>query len=391
MTAMLPFFKNLGVSGERYQSFGVISLIPWSLKSSFGLFADVTPFLGWHKRSYIVMSSIIGALALFTLGTFPFTAATAALGAVLLIPVNANIAIVDLLTEGKYAEKMVSMPQTSSSLVSYVWGLSNIGAFLASVIVGPLADRINTQYLFLMAIPLAVQVVIPTALGWFPEKRLEPSRRKFRSDKLRKYPNLLKLALMMTVGPCIVALSAFFGPEAQSVICITVAFFLAIFGYLWLPDPLSKANVYIFLSNVLNVSLPGALDYFFTADESCLPGGPNFSLTYYITYVNIVASLTSFIGVILFEKYLSHSTFRFALWTSHALRIFASLFDMAIVKRWNISLGIPDKFFFITGDGIILNAIVMMELLPLVVLISKSCPPGMESTLFSLLVSYQVS
>lgn len=39
------------------------------------------------------------------------------------------------------------------------------------------------------------------------------------------------------------------------------------------------------------VQVGGALDYWFLAEEDCLPGGPAFDYTYYSTYTRIVGSI----------------------------------------------------------------------------------------------------
>ena len=53
---------------------------------------------------------------------------------------------------------MVAHPETSSALVSWVWGQYHVGALLASTLVGPLADALDPRVIFWIAIPLALQV-----------------------------------------------------------------------------------------------------------------------------------------------------------------------------------------------------------------------------------------
>ena len=51
-------------------------------------------------------------------------------------------------------------------------------------------------------------------------------------------------------------------------------------------------------------------DFWFTADETCVPGGPAFDYTYYNTYTAIVGSVMAWVGVILFESFFSGWSFR---------------------------------------------------------------------------------
>lgn len=112
-------------------------------------------------------------------------------------------------------------------------------------------------------------------------------------------------------------------------------------------------------------------------------------MTYYVTYTNLVGSVASIVGVTLFQRFLSRGRFRVAFWISGLVKLAASLFDYAIVKRYNTLLGISDSFFFMMGDAIIVQVVGMLELMPAVVLTSKVCPPGMEASVYALLVSYQ--
>ena len=39
----------------------------------------------------------------------------------------------------------------------------------------------------------------------------------------------------------------------------------------------------------------------YTADEDCVPGGPHFDYTYYITYTTIVGAVSGLVGVAIFQ------------------------------------------------------------------------------------------
>ncbi|KAJ1465434.1 hypothetical protein T484DRAFT_1864792, partial [Baffinella frigidus] len=58
------------------------------------------------------------------------------------------VATCDLLCEGKYAEKMQEKYETGGAMVSYVWGCFQVGALLASLFVGPVADAYDPQIIF---------------------------------------------------------------------------------------------------------------------------------------------------------------------------------------------------------------------------------------------------
>ncbi|KAI0566892.1 Biopterin transporter [Gracilaria domingensis] len=352
--------------------------------------SDTVPLFGFHKRSYIVLVSIAGTAAFSILGAVQLTHVLAPIAAFLLLLGNMQLATVDLLCEGKYAEMMVSKPESGSDLVSYVWGLYNIGSFFGSLIAGPMADHFNPRFIWLVCVPFAVQVIFPVLAGWLPEERLPPEERHLRTDKIRKHPDLFKLSVAMTLGSIAVGVSALLGSGyVQSVASSTTSLVLCVLGLKWLPRMLGRANLYMFLSSLLYVSLPGALDYWFTGSEECVPGGPHFSFTYYVTYASLVGSVAGAIGVAAFQRFLSRGSFRTAFWTTCLVKLAASAFDIAIVKRYNISLGIPDKMAFLLGDAIILQVAATLDFMPAVVLTSKVCPKGMEASVYALLASYQ--
>lgn len=387
-TSSLPFFKNLGVSGELYQSYGIISQLPWSLKATYAIFCDSVLLFGYHKRSYVVLTSILSTLALLCLGLLTFNTSTAALAAIIFIPIHAQIAIVDLLAEGRFAQTMIQRPETGSELVTLTWGMASFGSFIGALIVGPLADAFDTRYIFLLTLPFAIQGVLPAFLGLFPEVK-EPGVVRFKPEKFARYPDLVKLVGVLTLGSLSISLLTFTSVDVQNTFTVLICIVLCAFCFVWTPREMAKIILYIFLSMVFKISLVGALDYFFTADSKCVPNGPQFSMTYYITVVNAIACFAMVIGVALFQRYLSNSTFRFSLVVTNIIFLIASVFDYVIVKRYNLRFGIPDKVFFIMGEAIIVPAATMLELMPCVVLMSKVCPPGIESTVYSILASYQ--
>lgn len=389
-SAQLPFFKSINVTGDKYQSYGTVASTPWALKAALGLLSDTVPLFGYHKSSYILLVSIVGTAAFALLGFLQFSQSSAAIAAFLLLLGNLQMAAVDLLCEGKYAEMMVSKPKSGSSLVSYVWGLYMTGTFLGSLVAGPMADHFNPRYIFLVCLPFAAQVLIPIGLGWLPEERLPAGSRGFQSEKIRRHPDLCKLSIVMTMGASAVGLSALlWSGSVQSGVSGIVALVLCVLGVRWLPTMLGRANLYMFLSSMLYVSLPGALDFWFTGNEQCVPGGPNFSMTYYVTYASLVGSVAGGIGVAVFQRFLSTGSFRTAFSVTYILKLAASAFDIAIVKRYNRRIGIPDSVAFMLGDAVIYQVAYTLDFMPAVVLTSKVCPKGMEASVYALLASYQ--
>lgn len=329
------------------------------MKAAIGLLSDTVPLFGYHKKYYIIIVSILGTISFAVLGVANLTAPIAAC---LLLLGNLQLATVDLLIEGKYAEKMVQHPESGSDLVSLVWGLVNCGQFLGSVVAGPMADYFNPKYIFLVCLPLAAQVILPTAFGALPDPKLPIGRRGVRFDKINRHPQLFKLSIAMTLGAMAVGLTPMIpGATVQAATSLVTSVLLAVLGYLWLPRMLGNANLYMFLSSASYLSISGAIDYFFTADSKCLPNGPHFKYTYYITYTSIAGSVAGMVGVGIFQAYLSRGRFRTAFWCTCLVKLAASVFDILIVKRINVRYGVKDKIAFMLGDAIIYSVASMLD------------------------------
>ena len=71
------------------------------------------------------------------------------------------------------------------------------------------------------------------------------------------------------------------------------------------------------------------------------------------------------------------------------LRIIASLFDVILVKRWNITfLGIKDEHFYLFGDSIIYPISYTLDFMPAVMLTAQLCPQGQEAIMYSVLAGF---
>jgi hypothetical protein len=61
------------------------------------------------------------------------------------------------------------------------------------------------------------------------------------------------------------------------------------------------------------------------------------------------------------------------------LNALASTVDLVVIKRWNISIGIPDKVFFIFGAAVFENITGTLCYIPSSAIYAKMSPPGMEA------------
>lgn len=144
-----------------------------------------------------------------------------------------------------------------------------------------------------------------------------------------------------------------------------------------------------FASHLLWIDIDGPLDAFFTAGSTCIWNGPNFDLVFYFTVVQLVSSVVG-IGATVgnamtFWKY----DIRTALLGAMVFRITTGLFDLIMVQRWNIEIGISDKIIFLFGDAVVAEAARILVMLPIKMLASQILSSGKVTMSYSLIDSFQ--
>ena len=300
--------KTLGIDGAQCQTMGAIASTPWAIKGAIGVISDAYPLFGFHKCSYIICTAVMGTVAYLSLAALPV--GSPMMASVLLFLANLQIATADLLCEGKYASLMQAKPHTGSAMVSLVWGCFQFGALLAACLVGPMADAFNPQVLFWVCVPLAASIIYPASKNWLLDQRVADDRHCIDWALLRQHPYIVIYCLIMALaalGNGVVDTVLFDQHGVQMAYALVAAIGLSVLAFMWLPRQLAKCNFYMFVSHVLYVNVGGAQDFWFTADEECVPGGPAFDYTYYNTYTWIVGAITGSAGIVLFQVSVSLS------------------------------------------------------------------------------------
>jgi folate/biopterin transporter len=442
----------LQCSGDEYQKYYNISMMGFSIKPLIGIVSDNFPILGYHKRWYMLLFCMIGAAVTAGVTQLPSEKSSGATAAVLLFAAVLGISSLDLLCEGKYSEIMVNRKDTGSSVISWIWGWYMLGGVGAAVIEGPLADSRDPRIVLWTVVPMYLLPVAPIILGWVPEEpsaTVGPMSRRSLSDvdtasllrgtadecpsgsrgpsgygaafaptSLRDTPvdyideqsaapqveraqgwiamtpqeqrGVVILGILASTAAVGTLLASLFASDILLMVYIAFvssALFCVCFAIL--PRAVAVVNLFVFAKELCYLQINGPLDYFYTADAACLPNGPAFSFTYYQTFGSIAANAAGILAVILFQRFLSDFRFRSIFWLTTFIKIFASFFDVVIVLRWNVDvLGIDDKVAYMCGDAIIYQMSTMLDFIPASVLISRTCPKGMECTVFALLAGF---
>lgn len=386
--AMLPLFKSLGMAAEQYQLAQVVTQVPWAAKGCIGVLSDCFPIGRYHKRGYLLVTSglgIAGMTGLILLTELNLGSWAAVVAALLVMLTNFQLSTFDLLAEGKYSELMRS-EGAGSEVLSLVWSCVNGGFLIGSVLVYFCVDRYGVRPLLLLnLLPMAFAGLL-AARGYMPE---EPAKsRKALHGKLMSSPRLFMLAFCMALGACSVAAAAALGSSnVRLVVTLLACILLTLLSFVAMPWTLAMSNLYMFLSQAVYLDLGGPLGYYYTAGPNCVPGGPNFSYGYYLAIGSFVGALAGGIGSLLFQG-MSTWSFRMAFSLTTVVQVVASVFDLIIVKRWNLAWGISDETMYFFGDGACQQLASMLTILPSALLTSRLCPRGAEATVYAVLAGF---
>jgi MFS family permease len=240
---------------------------------------------------------------------------------------------------------MTKRPKTGGDLVTWVWVLYFTARLVAALFAGPMSDHGLIREIFWLAVPVSAQVIVPVYLGCFPEQKLPPNRRGVQWAKWQQNKPYFLIAALMGCGSVGLSLATLlahgwktklaYSLVASTVLCLAVSRAL--------PKRLVRCNLYMFLASAAYVGIDGPLDYWYTASKGCVPDGPHFDMTYYLTYSSIVGSIFGALGIMVFQTTMSKWRFRSLFWVTTVLRCAAAFIDIIIVKRWNLQAGVPDK------------------------------------------------
>ena len=102
--------------------------------------------------------------------------------------------------------------------------------------------------------------------------------------------------------------------------------------------------------------------------------------------MRLVTSVASLVGIGIYQKFLKTVPFRPLLGWSTVLSSALGMTTLLLVTHVNRSWGIDDHWFSL-GDSLILTLMGQIAFMPVLVISARLCPPGIEATLFALLMS----
>ena len=335
------FLKDeLGLSPAEVSALFGIVVLPWVIKPVFGFFSDGFPIFGYRRRPYLILSGILGALAWVGMATVVHSS-WAAVTAILLS--SLSVAVSDVIVDSLVVERARAESQAEAgSLQSICWGASAFGGLITAYFSGFLLEHFTTRTVFWIT---ATFPLIVSGVAWLisespVEKTDENEDAKNNNfEDVKQQVKLLRQAI------------------TQKAIWLPTAFL-----FIWQATPGSESAFFYFTTNELHFQ-------------------PEF-----LGRVRLVTSIAALVGIWIFQRFLKSVPFRVIFTWSTVFSAILGLTTLLLVTHANRALGIDDHWFSL-GDSLILTVMGQIAYMPVLVLAARICPPGVEATLFALLMS----
>ncbi len=313
-------------------------VLPWIIKPLFGFFSDGFPIFGYRRRPYLILSGILGTLAWVAMATVVHSS-WAATTAILLS--SLSVAVSDVIVDSLVVERARSESQAEAgSLQSICWGASAFGGLITAYFGGFLLEHFTTRTVFWIT---ATFPLIVCGVAWLiAESPVENNPEDDKNSNIEDVKGQIKLLRQAVT---------------QKVIWLPAAFL-----FIWLATPSSESAFFYFTTNELHFQ-------------------PEF-----LGRVRLVTSIAALVGIWIFQRFLKSVPFRVIFGWSTVISAVLGLSSLLLVTHANRALGIDDHWFSL-GDSLILTVMGQIAYMPVLVLAARICPPGVEATLFALLMS----
>jgi folate/biopterin transporter len=309
-----------------------VAALPWMVKPLFGFISDGLPILGYRRRPYLILSGLLGTAAWTMLATVVNTPWAATIAIALS---SLSVAVSDVIVDSLVVERARSESvKDAGSLQSLTWGASAIGGLITAYFSGMLLEHFTARIVFGITamFPLIVSLIALLIMETRVTEAYDWSGIKHQVKQLK-------------------------GAMTQKAIWMPTAFV-----FLWQAMPTADSAFFFFSTNELGFQ-------------------PEF-----LGRIRLVTSVASLIGIWMFQRFLKTIPFRVIFGWSTVISAVLGMTTLLLVTHANRAIGIGDQWFSI-GDTLILTVMGQIAFMPVLVLSARLCPPGVEATLFALLMS----
>lgn len=327
------FLKDdLALSPAQVSALMGVAALPWMVKPLFGFLSDGLPLFGYRRRPYLILSGVLGATAWIALATVVHSAWAATLAIALS---SFSVAMSDVIVDSLVVERARGESvQDAGSLQSLSWGASALGGLITAYFSGYLLQHVSTRTVF--AITASFPLIVSLVAWLIAESRV---------SELGQWSSVWQQMKQLRQA---ISQKAIWMPTA--------------FMFIWQATPTADSAIFFFTTNELGFQ-------------------PEF-----LGRVRLVTSIASLLGVWLFQRFFKAIPFRVLFGWSTVTSAALGMTLLLLVTHANRAIGIDDHWFSL-GDSLILTVMGQIAFMPVLVLAARLCPPGIEATLFALLMS----
>ncbi|GBF79579.1 folate/biopterin family MFS transporter [Aphanothece sacrum] len=333
------FLKDdLGLTPAQMGALIGVAAIPWIIKPVFGFLSDGLPLFGYRRRSYMILSGLLGSLSWIILATVVHNVWSATLT---LLLTSISVAISDVIVDSLVVERARKESlDKAGSLQSLAWGMSAVGGLITAYLSGWLLQHFSNQTVFEIT---AIFPFIVCASSWLISE--EPIAKNSTNSSAYSFPIKEQSKQLWQAI------------TQKSILLPTL------FIFIWQATPNSESAFFYFTTNELGFQ-------------------PEF-----LGRVRLVSSLAALLGIWVYQRFLKTVSFRIILGWSIIISSGLGMTTLLLVTHTNRLIGIDDHWFSL-GDSLILSVAGQIAFLPVLVLSARLCPKGIEATLFALLMSF---
>ena len=332
------YFKNtIGLSASASTILSALIVFSWYLKPLYGLMSDSFPLFGYHRKSYLFATGVLGILSYscFLFSTWYSVSIVA------LVLTELSQAIADVICDGLMIQKARIDPENGANdLQRYSWGSLMIGAILGATLGGNAAEYVEPKYI-IASLAICPLLVMISSISIDEERVVSSKTWRERFIELWNHLKTLWFAVKNENTARVVAFVVLWGSSMLS--------FGAIFVY--------------YLYDARNMS-PAILSYLMLVG-------------YASVLLATALGSNSLINIGIVQKLLIG-------------RIIISLFnicDIIVWKGYDKSIGVH-YYYFLFG-GVIMSDFLDMIFcrMPILIIFAKMTPKHIEATYFALLCS----
>ncbi|KAJ3118112.1 hypothetical protein HDU96_003880 [Phlyctochytrium bullatum] len=328
----------LGLGPAQIQSANSTIRITWNIKFIYGLIFDNVPILGRHDHPYYILSALLGLASFIALGMDNVAPnESSAIG--LFWCALMAMAMCDVIADAMVVKRArLAGSRDGAALQTWCWimlycGIT-IGTPVQGEVLGPDGDRAKSLMLYVYT-PMSAALVV---LSFF----------------IREQPSGRKIQLMnIPIG---------IWKLIQGIVLNTKVLF---------------PMIWILLRGAIPPNIDAAWSYWLRNIE--------INVTQQ-AYIDAAGGIAGIIGLLIFGGFFSNAKFRRVLFVMQFIVATIGILDVALYKRWNTNINIPD-IVFLAGSQSVQEILGNLASMPFLVMAAQMCPAEIEASFYAGLTS----